>query len=76
MQVNETVQVCLQLRRVHARQRNAVAVAEIDHGVARQVGGDERRQVLERLCVGEVVDLVRVVSVEIIDGVGADLGRR
>lgn len=51
----------------------AVAVAEIDYRVSLRVRGDERRQLLRVLHVGEVLQLGRIgVRIEVGEGVGAD----
>ena len=54
----------LQVARRHAGDGDAVAVSELDHRVAMRVGCDQRRQLLDGLNVGEVVELDRVGAVD------------
>ena len=75
MQVHHALQMLLQIIRRHARERDAVIMPKLDHGVAMRVADDRRRQLLHRLHVGEVIELDRVLlRVEVDDGVGADAG--
>lgn len=41
MQMHDVLQHRVQLRCTHARQRDAVVVAEVDHRIAMRVAGDE-----------------------------------
>jgi hypothetical protein len=64
----------LQLDGGHVGNRDAVVMAELDHRIAVRVRGDERRQLLRRLDIGEVIELDRVVlGIEVDDGVKADV---
>jgi hypothetical protein len=57
----------------HIGNRDAVVIAESDHGVAMRIAGDQRFELLHALRIGEVVELNRVVRrIEVYDGVGAD----
>ena len=56
-QVRQALQMRLQEALRHAGQRDAVVVAEFDDRVAMRVGADQRRQLLDVLNVGEVVEL-------------------
>jgi len=76
MQMDEALQVRLQVVRGHAGDRDAVVVAELDHRVAVNIGGDQRRQLLNVLDIGEVVELDSVgLRIKVDDGVGADARR-
>ena len=66
--MHETLQILLQEGGAHAGNGDAVAVTELEHRVAMDVGGDRRRQLLHVLNVGEVVELDRVVlRIEVVD---------
>ena len=63
----------LQVALRHAGQRNAVVMAKFDDRVAMRVGADQRRQLLDVLNVGKVVELERVgPRIEVADRLGAD----
>ena len=73
--MHEALQVLLQEGRAHARNGDAVAVAELEHRVAVHIRGDRRRQFLHVLNVGEVVELDRVVlRIEVVDRLRAFAG--
>lgn len=55
--MREALQMCLKVALSHAGQRDAVAVTEFDDRAAMCVGAGQRRQLLDALNVGEVVEL-------------------
>src|SRR6478672_5901988 len=55
VQMHEALYVLLQEGRAHARNGDAVAVAELEHCAAVHIRGDRRRQLLHILNVGEMV---------------------
>ena len=59
--MHEALYVLLQEGRAHARNGDAVAVAELEHCAAVHIRGDRGRQLLHVLNVGEMVKLDRVV---------------
>jgi hypothetical protein len=67
----------LQFARRHARQGDAIAVAEINHRIAMHVAGNERLQLLHRLCACKVIKLDGVLlRIEINNTVGAHTSRK
>ena len=72
VQVNNTVERGLQLLRRPAHDREAIAVAELDHRVAVGVRRNQRHRLFHRLRVREVVELDGVMQrVEVLNGLYA-----
>src|SRR5262249_5025761 len=68
VQMHQALHVLLQERRAHARDGDAVAMAELQHRIAVRVRGDQLRQLFSVLDVGEVVEFERVLlRIEVVD---------
>jgi hypothetical protein len=68
VQVYEILQILLQEGRTHAWNRDTIAVAELNHRVAMDVGSDRGSQFLHIMNVSELVKLDRVVlRIEVVD---------
>jgi hypothetical protein len=73
VQMHEALQVRLKIVGRHPGDGDAIVVSEFDHGVAVRIGGDQRRQLLNGLNVGEVIELDCIgLWIQVEDCVGAD----